>query len=542
MNPPRYPHIAAPAVRKVVYLCFAAALLIPIVLLSRPATPNSTGGKLATLRAEQGLGSAYFGEIDTTGETVRVASLGMQGFASMALWQQANEQKKKEDWWGFEATLHKITKISPNFIHIWKYQAHNLSFNLSAEFDDYRQRYEWVKKGIALLNEGRRLNEHDPRLSYDLGWFICQKIGKSDERELFRRMYLEEEKRDNWLVGKDWYLAAQQIVDTTPAERLPPLGMSRSVFHAQPAMAQIYYGLALEEDGFDWDELNRLPARARATSIDQTLERWKQAWRGSQEDWYLSERSMGNRAFAIGQAFTVRMNEQPRYEQRLGEVATKLYQLAPDAADRLLLAQKEGLYDAEAAALQLPRAKRTAAQQRMLIFAMPRLSLSHNVAAAVPPARRSEATQLADECKLEDFKFAFIERLQTPIRFDGWKLRSIAEVEPESLQAFRAFSEAKHADYRGRLAVAKSLYEEAFRDWAALLKKHPKMMDEVVTSNDIMQYIMDYETLVVHRMEEPFPKEFALQSVLDEYLSGHPMEYRFRKETGRLASPAVKKP
>ena len=125
---------------------------------------------------------------------------------------QAHEQRKKQDWWGYEATLNKIIKVAPHFVSVWRFQAHNLSYNIASEFDDYRHKYEWTKKGIALLKEGRKYNDRDPRLVYELGWFTCHKIGQSDDAPLFRRMFKDEEGRDSWLAGKQWYLAAQDAL------------------------------------------------------------------------------------------------------------------------------------------------------------------------------------------------------------------------------------------------------------------------------------------------------------------------------------------
>ncbi|RIK76973.1 MAG: hypothetical protein DCC68_18305 [Planctomycetota bacterium] len=522
MNPQRL------AIRKIVYFCIAAVLLFPLVWIGRPASPDAQGGKLAALRSDARIGQSHFGQIDPASESARLATLGMQGFASMALWHQANEHKKKENWTAFEATLNKLAKIEPHFISVWKYQAHNLSYNISAEFADYRHRYEWVKKGIEFLKEGRKYNEHDPRMLHEIGWFICQKIGRSDERDQFRRMYLEEEGRDNWLVGKDWYLASQRLAD---AQNRPVPGLGRSVFHSQPAFAQIYYALALEEDGLPWDELEGLSHARREALVAQHLERWRQAWIAAGDDWFRTPESLGNRGFAAGQAFVVRFNDFEEHDKRLQAVADRLYALAPELADELIggADRRDYLLAEESEALAAPREARTEEQRKRLAYAVPRLVLSHTFAERVPEEKRIEARRLADEARLEDFKVDLIDRLMQPIRFGGWKMRIQAEAEPEAVATQRYLAEARYFHRRGRLLPAKEAYEKAFAKYKIVLDKHPEMMDEVVTSNDMVDAIDAYRRLVEEDLDGAFPKEFVLQNVLDEHLPGSEAERNFKR-------------
>ena len=112
------------------------------------------------------------------------------------------------------ATLEQMTKLQPNFYSIWDFQAHNLSYNISVEFDNYRDRYAWVMKGIEFLRQGIGFNNREPRLLGRMGWFIGQKIGRADEKVQYRRLFKADDdfhqrdrpgrtqpERDNWLVG-----------------------------------------------------------------------------------------------------------------------------------------------------------------------------------------------------------------------------------------------------------------------------------------------------------------------------------------------------
>ena len=75
-------------VRKIVYLAAIVVLLVPLYLLSRPATParqggeGSPGGLLARIRDKEKLSQAQLGQIDPTSETIKLATLGMRGVAA----------------------------------------------------------------------------------------------------------------------------------------------------------------------------------------------------------------------------------------------------------------------------------------------------------------------------------------------------------------------------------------------------------------------------------------------------------------------------
>src|SRR5690606_25422489 len=131
----------------------------------------------------------------------------------------------------------QIAKLQPHYEKVWEHQAHNLSYNVSSEFDDYRQRYSWVKKGMNFLSEGVRKNRNAPRLVWHTGWFYGQKLGMSDEKQQFRELFRDDEplheelreegiavdspeargpdgRPDNWLVGRLWLNRGYDLVDS----------------------------------------------------------------------------------------------------------------------------------------------------------------------------------------------------------------------------------------------------------------------------------------------------------------------------------------
>ena len=63
--------------------------------------------------------------------------------------------------------LEPLKHLQPNRVGVWRFQAWNQSYNVSAEWDDYRDRYYWVVKGMDYLNDGMRYNKNDQRLVSD---------------------------------------------------------------------------------------------------------------------------------------------------------------------------------------------------------------------------------------------------------------------------------------------------------------------------------------------------------------------------------------
>ncbi len=162
-------------VRKIIYLVAIGVLLGLLYLFGHPSTVDSPGQKgspggiLAQARQRYGLSQTQLGQIDPTSETIKLATFGLRGVAALVLWEKANDYKMKEDWANFAATLNQIIKVQPHFISVWIHQAWNMSYNVSVEFDDYRERYRWVIKGINYLKQGIEYNKYEPRLVWETG-------------------------------------------------------------------------------------------------------------------------------------------------------------------------------------------------------------------------------------------------------------------------------------------------------------------------------------------------------------------------------------
>jgi hypothetical protein len=232
------------------------------------------------MRERDGLSLAQQGEIDPAGSSMSLATLGMRGVAATMLWIEALHAKKTEQFDHMKAALNQIVKLHPHFTSVWRFQSWELAYNIAAEFDDYRHRYHWVKKGFDFLMQGIRYNRDEPMLRWEVGWFFGHKLGRSDDRRQFRQLFREDDDfhrsipmdieqirgvdgyPDNWLAAWLWYRGAQQIVDT---KNVPVRGKNTLVFHSDPALALIYYAIATIDDGH-LDEKGRAETNRDITS------------------------------------------------------------------------------------------------------------------------------------------------------------------------------------------------------------------------------------------------------------------------------------
>jgi len=484
-----------------VCLVAIAVLLVPLSLLSQPADAESAGGKLARLRTEHGLSQADLGDIDPAGETIRFATLGLKNVAVALLWDRANHYKKVEDWTSLSATLEQLTKLQPNFYSVWDFQAHNLSYNISVEFDDYRDRYAWVMKGIEFLRDGIGLNRREPRLLGRMGWFIGQKIGRSDEKTQYRRLFKADDdfherdrpgrtlpERDNWLVAREKYLAGQALADSGV-----PLKTTALIFHSEPMMTAINYARALEEDGTFGS-----PARDAWTLAGDEMRRF--ALREIPTSWDVP----------------IRLGLREEEEARAARLAAELEALLPGAFAALQERRRDALPADQRTAVDVPPAERSEEQQKLAAEAESALQVTWpQVAREAPDAVRERALQLAREHDEARETATIIERYRDIVNFDFWRATCEAEVTAPALE-FREQSWQADRDYRGaRLQAAKAAYEKAFAAWRQVLDAAPRLLNDQITADDTAELVGRYRK-VLEQLDEPFPKPFILQDMLDK--------------------------
>ena len=184
--------------RKWIYGISMIVLIVVLFTLSYPATLSTKdvkgqpGGILAQYRDQHRLSQTELGQIDPTSETIRLATLGMRGIASTVLGEKAIQYQMKKDWTRLRATLDQSIKLQPHSIQVWRYQAWNLSYNVSVSFDDYHDKFYWVIEGLNYMLDGVRMNDREPRLYWDMAWFLSNKIGRDDAAKYYRSIFRGE--------------------------------------------------------------------------------------------------------------------------------------------------------------------------------------------------------------------------------------------------------------------------------------------------------------------------------------------------------------
>lgn len=502
-------------IRKLTYLVLIAVLLAPLSYFSLPATvatqnePAGVGGKLAQLRDEYKLGQANLGEIDPAGETMKLATLGLRGVAANILWDKANEAKKKEDWTGLQSTLDQLSKLQPNYISVWRFQAWNVSYNISVEWDDYHDRYFWVKEGIKFLIRGARYNTMEPRLIYDTGWFTAQKIGIADEHEQFRRLFREDEdpefpdhrsrplnRRDNWLVGQEFFEKAIALVDDRGASIR---SMNPLTFFCQPAMSQINFSNGLEEDGtFE--------------------EKAKQAWIEAAARWD----AYGNRELPTSDGLTVRLNDFELLTEKAEKLKKELDALAPGLRDEIYADKKAKLSAADREVLDMPPAARSQEEAYKAFGLETRLrATNQELAERVKGASAEQAKKLADSIDSTQRVADAIARDRHTINFNYWRSRCQMEKTDSALEGRRLLYSAARLFDDAALPESREAYEKGFAEWRKTLDEFPHMVDDAVGGDYLIDAVKGYGE-VLKRLDAPFPKDFVLQDMIDAYLQHNP--------------------
>lgn len=514
--------------RKLFYAGAIIALLFPLAWLSKPATiAEPEGGLLSQMRLEKGLSQANLGEIDPASETMKLATLGLRGVAVNLLWGKADEYKKKEDWTNLTATLEQLALLQPNFITFWKYQSWNVSYNVSVQFDDYRDRYYYVREGIDFLKQGIAKNQENsqiPQLLWDLGWFVGHKIGRADEYVQYRELFKNDDEfhgedvprgsdeRDNWLVSKMEYLNGVAAIN----ERGKSIGKkSEKIYYSSPAKSQMNYAEAIEEEG--------------------SFDKGQAAWRVSSDDW----REFGDIVIEHSTGRKLRLGHEEELAAEVERLERQLDSLASDLRDEIETEKQAELTPEQREALEKPKEERSDVEWELAREAEQATEISDQEfverLAKQEPELRKEAEILARQLADQRTNLIFTQRYKSDANYDYWALRAEFEQTDTAVEARRKMFQAKQA-YADRQAAkeSKQLYEQGFQKWRELVDTYPEMLDiDGVTGDDIMVFIVDYRK-VLTALGETIPDDFPLWEVIENFDSEQEFVEELQERERRL--------
>jgi len=499
--------------RRLFYISAMVLLLVPLYFLGKPSVRRQDGsildqgGTLAQLRTHYDLGQSDLGQMDPASESMRLATLGLRGVAASILWQKAEYYKKEQYWDRLSATLNQIAVLQPHFVKVWEFQAHNLTYNVSVEFDDFRQRYEWAKRGMGYLVKGSKYNKRRTELPYELGWFFGNKLGVADERVQFRELFRNDEyfhaemldesgldftqraargpdsKPDNWLVGNLWYQRAYDMVAAGMRE-----ARSTMMFYRMGPQWRMKYAEAIQAEG-----ILDYPAR--------------DAWERAGESWA----SLGQRQIVTTFGKTIFLNELEIANLEVGRLKAEFETFCGSTFERLTAERAERLTPEEVVALAKEESEKTFDEMLLSHNAQSKLAIPPiDIARATPEELRIEAIQKANGLAEAQEKARQINAYREQINFSYWEARCVAEQEDAALAARTSMFEANELLDLGELDAALGKYEIAWENWSKLFNDYPGMMlddaaDDVLTSINRYRKLLDAPDL---------PDDFALNDFL----------------------------
>ncbi|MCM2373028.1 IRE (iron responsive element) [Aporhodopirellula aestuarii] len=515
--------------RKLTYLTILVVMLIPLYLLGQPAGGGSDGGgRLAQMRDEFDISESDLGEISPASETMKLASLGMRGVAASLLWKKSHEYRVMHEWDRLKASLNNIALLQPHFDKVWEFQAHNLAYNVSTEFDDYRQRYEMVREGTEFLTKGVKQNRKAPRLIWYTGWFYGSKLGLSDEKKQFRRLFADDEvlhenlreqgidvegpealgpfrKPDNWLIGRLWLNSGYDLVEAgIPIRRQTPIN-----FYETGPKWRIKHAEAIESEGV----LN-----------DQAQEAWQRA----SEDW----KGLGERSIPTTASFTIKMGQIGELQRRRAEAIEEIRKIAKPAYERAQESLITTLDPVIQDALRTPVEDRTKSQQSIADNYTGSLVPDLNtVAREAAPNVRLRVLQLVDLVKDLDERITKTDGHRKQINYAYWETLALAEQEERTVNARRLIYEAEQAlSKEGELEESIRLYEESFEQWAEIFDDYPILVIDD-SAQDLFESIRDYMKATD---SDELPEDFPLRTFVElmgEYGDVNPQMYEEVRKT-----------
>ena len=532
-------------VRKIIYIVCIVLLLIPLSMIASPSTRDKNneiknpGGVLAKLRDENRLSQAKLGDIDPTSESMKLATLGLRPFAISMLWNQAHEYERRHNWDRYTATLNQLMKLQPNFINVWEFQAHTLAYNTSREFDDYEDRYAWVKKGINFLISGIGYNRYDHRMIDNIGRYFSMKIGQSDEKWLYRRLLRKDkdfhdelrseidvdaaDKRgdgpDNYLIAREWYTRSENMVEK---QNLPLYSSGALIFYLNVPKQARNFAKAIEVE-FEPDEFAR------------------NAWKNAGEDW----KAFGEKSIRTTIGPRIQMNARRDDAEDVTAMKEQFEEMVePGARARMEEARIAERTPEEKIFMTLPLSELSddelhKVDMRKRIEEVRRSELFEYV----PADLRAKAERLSKDIDLVEERLLITDKYRSVSNYLFWDVVCAAEITDEGLggrnglfHGWRLVDNQPYTEYKTdpvtnelvldpetgekiEVPGAVDEFRRSFDSWAEVFKKFPSTdknphhLDNGVYNADLETALLTYYRLLGSPGQ--WPEDMPLQKLID---------------------------
>ncbi|MCA9266102.1 MAG: hypothetical protein KDA60_19715, partial [Planctomycetales bacterium] len=393
----------------------------------------------------------------------------------------------------------------------WRFQAHNLSYNISVQFDGYEHKYHWIKKGIDFLIDGTKYNRDEPGLTSDIGWFFGHKLSRADERVLFRELFRQDvdyhdklnaetpvkttsalgpdQRPDTWLMAHLWYSYAQKTADTKDVQ---VRGVAPLVFHSYPGKARIDYADAIESEGY-LDEVGQ------------------EAWRKAGELW----NEFGDRSIPNSRGYLIRLNDFEVFRSADRKYWEQLRELGPGVYEQLEAAKLAKLTEEERFIHETSNAELTDEQIGQRPAISRKLEITYeDLANHVPAENRVEAKKLASKARINSALASATSSYRDTINYVYWKIRCEAEQTDTMLAARKYVLEAERLYEETALTAARAEFERAWEKWAEVYEMYPDLRGDV-EAEILLEKIVLYQELLGQLSEAFPPPDFKLTSFLE---------------------------
>lgn len=504
---------------KIIYGGCMIVLLIAISLISRPATTaeDNPGGMLAQMRKEYHISDAELGKVDPASEAMRLSLLGLDGVAITFLWNNLNEYQKTEQYTLMEATARTISYLNPHLLKVWEFQSWNMSYNVSREFDNYKHRYLWVKRGIEYHMDGTEYNYNEPRMMNSIAHFFGNKFGIADEKVEYRELFptdrlfhakiqehldrsgadvvqdasgVVEGNPDNWLVARLWDLWA---TDTLDNERGSIGAMSPTIFYQYPAKRLMNFGEAIEKEG-------------------HISEKAKSAWGQAYNEWI----EYGDHEMPSTYGIPIKLNDADRLNKEIAVDQKEFDDNYGKYVDVIYQEKFSKLPEETQGAIETDPDKRSDEQKSLAYEAERTLKVSEFE--VVKYMRDNdiegtlEASKLANKLDQEKFLRGVIDRQKDIVAFNYWRTRAESEMTDRNLEARQLVFDAHEAYKDANLVKSRELYEKAWEQWEAIYKDYPALRED--SSADVLaDSIKEYRSLL-NQFDEDISPNFPLLDIL----------------------------
>ena len=443
------------------------------------------GSWLQRQKAERDLGEATVGQVDAGSFMLKLAMIGgARGVVANALWMQAQELQRLQEWDLLKTKVDFITKLQPHFLSIWTFQGWNLAYNVSVEWDDPADKYVWIKNGINFLRDGVENNPKSPDLVWDTAWTYYHKLGFADEAIILRQLFHDDDDEafqtdpidnrsydDNFKVARGWFELAVDKADEfqrlateleAPVEYVDPVENRKGrpgdlAFRTMPAHAQTRYAAALEK-------------RSKVDVPAQFGERARQEWEQAEGEWL----KFGEYEF-----------RSPNAKEIQGELVAQPIRIG-DILDTELITRLKA--DTQYWADLLSRYE------------------DKDILEVTP----EEAEELTEN------KLHWTNRWADQNNFRYWVERCRAEMEPDGVRARQLFYEGYLAFLNADFPKAADLYLEGLQLWEALLQKYPVYRDDDLNRKDTGQTVLRYAEALRQAGREVDPERIPFGDLLQE--------------------------